>query len=129
MGMEAESLSMDADNDSARTCLEIAVLPGGDGVQRLTLAGEIDLSTANQVREHLAAITDGGGERIELDLGGIGYCDSTGLHVLNEARLLCVGRSGWLRVVNPSDQVARLLEVSGLAGELLAAPPGLAHDG
>ena len=65
------------------TPLELSTRPGTDGIPVVTVAGEIDMSNADRFRDALglaAAAADGGS--FVVDLTGVEYLDSAGVHVL-----------------------------------------------
>ena len=69
------------------TPLELSAPAGADGVPVVTVAGEIDMSNADRFRDALglaaaaaAAAADGGS--FVVDLTGVEYLDSAGVHAL-----------------------------------------------
>ena len=67
------------------TPLELSTRPGADGIPVVTVAGEIDMSNADRFRDALglaAAATNGGS--FVVDLTGVEYLDSAGVHALFE---------------------------------------------
>ena len=66
------------------TALELSTRPGPDGIAVVTVAGEIDMSNPARFRDALglaaAAAADGGS--FVVDLTGVEYLDSAGVHVL-----------------------------------------------
>ena len=65
------------------TPLELSTRAGADGIPVVTVAGEIDMSNAGRFRDALdlaAAAVDGGS--FVVDLTGVEYLDSAGVHVL-----------------------------------------------
>src|SRR5579875_1307451 len=78
-----------------------------------TLAGEIDISNADQLADQLAP--DLGPERrVVFDLSGVGFMDTSGLALLLDTAAAvadCVVR-------NPSSQVRRVIEATGLTSVL-----------
>ena len=65
------------------TPLELSTRVGADGIPVVTVAGEIDMSNADRFRDALglaAAAADGGS--FVVDLTGVEYLDSAGVHVL-----------------------------------------------
>ena len=67
------------------TALELSTRPGPDGIPVVTVAGEIDMSNADRFRDALglaAAAADGGS--FVVDLTGVEYLDSAGVHALFE---------------------------------------------
>lgn len=84
----------------------------------LVLSGEFDLASRPLLDE---ALTRAGHERIEtlvLDLSGVSFMDSTGLHALLVAKDLCAQRDCELVFVRGSAQVQRLFELSGVLAQL-----------
>ncbi|MDJ0386208.1 STAS domain-containing protein [Streptomyces sp. G-G2] len=85
----------------------------GGGATVVVLTGEIDYDRAPDVRDALLSAL-GSSPCVVLDLSGVTFCDCSGLNVLLRARLAAgVGRDRRLRVRGMSDQVARLLELTG----------------
>jgi anti-sigma B factor antagonist len=89
----------------------------------LLIAGEIDVSTAPAVRDALAQAVDAGARRVTLDLGGVGFVDSSGLGVLVGAlRRLQEERDGRLVVEHVQENVRKVFEITGL-GPMFGLPP------
>jgi anti-sigma B factor antagonist len=67
-------------------------------VLTLTLRGELDLASAPMLERHLHDAQASGAERVVVDLGGLEFLDSAGLHVLLDAdrRLRARQRPGLL---------------------------------
>jgi len=105
MTVSGEDLQLFTHADSART--------------RVDLGGELDMATAQTFREHLRRIETVGTGDVEIDMSGVGFCDSSGLGALINAHqnLLALGRR--LRIVNAPHQVTRLLNITGLDTVLL----------
>lgn len=78
------------------------------------LTGELDLFTGELLAEQLEPLVGGRGPSIDVDMADIEFCDSSGLNALLKLRRLfdAVGRD--LRITRPSEQVARLLALTGL---------------
>jgi len=88
----------------------------------LVVCGEIDLVTAPRLQAYLDdAIASDVGDLL-IDLAGVSYIDSTGLHVLLAAHCELDARGRRLEVGAVSTQVGRLFEVCGVQ-TLLAATP------
>jgi anti-sigma B factor antagonist len=84
-----------------------------EGAVVVSLAGELDLYNAEQVRSGLLdAVTDGP-ELLVVDLAKVTFIDSTALGVLIEARSRMADR-GSFRLAAPGLETRRALEVSGL---------------
>lgn len=84
----------------------------------IVLRGELDPHTAPRLERAIDDLLVDGPVDLVLDLGGLGFVDSSGLRVLIAAqqRLADAGRTLALR--SPSDTVHRLLEITGLLDHL-----------
>ena len=90
-----------------------------DGRAFLTLRGELDLATAPEFEQLINERIDEGRE-IVVDLRPLEFMDSSGIRVLVAAHTRA-GRSGTKVFVvrpEPASAVAKIVEVSGLDGEL-----------
>jgi len=94
----------------------------------LRVDGEIDLVVRDDLRAALRRLVLDAHSPAHLDLSGVAFFDSTGVHALLEARTLAAERGVEL-VVTPSRPVTATLEVLGLGGAFRwvdpppAAPP------
>jgi anti-sigma B factor antagonist len=79
----------------------------------VSLAGELDLYNAEEVRRALLDTLAGEPELLVVDLAEVTFIDSTALGVLIEARSRMADRGGF-RLAAPGLEVRRALEVSGL---------------
>jgi anti-sigma B factor antagonist len=82
--------------------------------QTLAGQGEIDASTAPELRRHLEGALSGGATRVVADLTGVDFIDSAGIGVLVEGhrRLEEAGKALVVRVSNPS--TLRVLAITGM---------------
>ncbi len=80
----------------------------------LTVAGELDVVGAPELREHVMTAVHEGRHRLVMDLTGVDFIDSFGLGVivgaLKRARLL----GGDLRLVVPEPRIRRVFELCDL---------------
>ena len=91
------------------TPLELSTRAGADGIPVVTVAGEIDMSNAGRFRDALglaAAAVDGGS--FVVDLTGVEYLDSAGVHVL-------FAHASRIRLI-AGPLLEPVLSVSGLSG-------------
>jgi anti-sigma B factor antagonist len=93
--------------------LSVTVVREGGGT-RLVVAGEVDVTSAERLRGHLAGALDHRPAALTVDLGGVTFLDSTGLSALVYAHLRATDENIPLMVTNPRPQVRRLLDVTGL---------------
>jgi anti-anti-sigma factor len=91
----------------------------GDG-NRLHLYGEFDRSEVDRFTE---ALIDLDGQAVDIDLAGLTFVDSAALRALMDQRIA----HAFLRYRNPSQNLLRLAEITGLSevlfGEGSAAAP------
>jgi anti-anti-sigma factor len=80
------------------------------------LKGEVDLDAVTELGRALAAAVRDGDRGLVLDLNGVEYLDSAGLHLLHDAARTLSARGQTLRVaVAPGAGVSRLLELVDIA--------------
>jgi anti-anti-sigma factor len=84
------------------------------GARGLLLRGELDLTGAPRVEEHVqSALLDSAGAFV-LDLSGLRFMDSTGVNALLRARALLGRERRDLVVICPPGPVRRVLELIGV---------------
>jgi anti-anti-sigma factor len=100
-----------------------------DGVLRLTLLGELDLTVADQLDRRLEELK-GQGIRVRLDLSELSFIDSSGIRVVMRARLNA-DKAGWAFEIDPhvSPIVKRPLELLGLGDVLWSKAPDVPSPG
>ena len=79
----------------------------------VTVAGEVDIATAPQLRERLAAPTASGPPLI-VDLDRVTFIDAAGLGVLASAARRAAARGASLHAVCARHQIQRLFTITGL---------------
>lgn len=86
------------------------------GAAVVTAVGEVDVSTAPELRQRLREQPEDA--LVVVDLSDVTFLDSTGLGVLVAAlkRIRESGAGGELRLVVNRPQVTKVLEVTGLSG-------------
>lgn len=85
----------------------------------VSAAGEIDLSTVDELRSAVTDAASDGTEKLRLDLTGIEFIDSTGLGGLLELRATLRSRNVTLEIDAGEGPVRQAMEITGLS-ELLA---------
>lgn len=78
------------------------------------LTGELDVSTAGQLYQELATLTQEGMIHVALDLRALEFIDSTGISVLIAEHKRTAAAGGELIILTPHRNVRRVFEVSGL---------------
>ena len=85
-----------------------------DGVNVLTLRGEIDVYTAPQLRQTIVDLVDGGATNIVVDMRKVEFLDSTGLGVLVEGLRRIKSKDGDLSIVATQDKILKIFDITGL---------------
>jgi anti-sigma B factor antagonist len=86
---------------------------GSNGGTVLRILGELDISTADQLRRAVLPYLAAGG-RLVLDLSQVTFCDSTGLAVLVGFHKRLAAGGGGLDLYAPVRRVQHLLTITGL---------------
>jgi anti-sigma B factor antagonist len=85
------------------------------GCREIQVEGELDLAVADQLQECVDR-TDSGYAAILINLAECEFIDSTGIALIVGARKRMAERGQRLVICAPSDQVLRILSVTGLMG-------------
>jgi anti-sigma B factor antagonist len=90
----------------------------GDPPKTLTVrvSGELDLAARPIVTEQVTAAVaeEADIERVVIDLGGVKFCDSSGLGALLDIRRVAEGLGAAIVLRSPSAGVARVLDIAGI---------------
>jgi anti-sigma B factor antagonist len=95
---------------------------------RIKVRGEIDLASSRDLRRCLEAELAGPSGGVEVDLSGVDFIDSNGLHTLIRAHQYASARGSRLVVVAPSAAVRRVLELTGCHNILTIASSPETHQ-
>lgn len=106
--------------DDFRGLLTGVLRHGGDRAV-YALAGDLDTVTGELLVARLRELTDGVSP-LDVDLSEVAFMDSTGLRSLFQVHDVVTARGGRLRLVNPSDRVMRLLELTETADQFEIVP-------
>jgi anti-sigma B factor antagonist len=85
-----------------------------DGVDIVSVSGEIHVTTAPRFRQALDTIIDRGEATLVLDLSAVEFIDSTGLSVLLNGLRLVNQRHGRMALVCSNPTVLRLFQITSL---------------
>ena len=85
-----------------------------DRVSTVRVRGEIDLAAAERLEQALKSVQDAPSEVTILDLREVTFLDSTGLRTITSADARARKDGHELRIVRGSDQVQKLLHVTGM---------------
>jgi anti-anti-sigma factor len=94
--------------------LELSCRTGPNGYQIVSVAGELDIATAEQAYSYISEVIDGRPAPVTVDLSGLTFCDASGLGAL--ARIARhareAGRQLMLTSARPS--VMKIMRITGL---------------
>ncbi len=89
-----------------------------DSMGLLAVHGELDLSTAPQLREAIGTFVDAGVNRLVIDLSAVDFVDSVALAVLVRTRQRLGDHGKLALVVQPESYGMLIFEASGIASVL-----------
>lgn len=81
----------------------------------LEVGGDLDYATAPTLRAAVTALAPAAGQLLLLDLGGLTFCDSSGIAVFVAARNHAAAHGAELALAAVPPQTVRVLNVTGLA--------------
>jgi anti-anti-sigma factor len=93
-----------------------------EGRTRVILVGELDDSTAPDLRAQLAQVTTDAAGDLVLDIGLLTFVDSTGLAIFVAQHKKLRAQGSRLTISSPSPMARRLLEITGLT-QILSIEP------
>ena len=94
--------------------LEVTVTASSPASTLITVSGELAGPGAERLLARLDRLLDNGHRYVVLDLTGVTFCDSSGVSALVRGHARASAAAGGLKVSAASDQVTRVLELSGL---------------
>lgn len=81
----------------------------------LTVTGEIDFTTAPDLRDRALELSRQGSHHLILDLAPVGFCDSSGLNALIGILRCAKETGGSLALAAVPDRLSRLLDLTGVS--------------
>ncbi|MFD9461802.1 STAS domain-containing protein [Streptomyces sp. NPDC060027] len=112
--------------------MSIDVTVYGKGIALITVAGELDVETAPELRNRLADQIRGGHRHLLLDLSAVPFMDSSGINALLKAHDETGRAGGSVCLVSPAPVVRRVLDLTGVSltiASLDGVEAALAHIG
>ena len=83
-----------------------------NGVSRIALSGELDIATAPQLTDQLAAAEQDGVQAVMVDLRDLTFIDSSGLHAFLQASTRAKGNGHRFLIVGANDVAKRVFEMT-----------------
>jgi anti-sigma B factor antagonist len=93
-----------------------------DGVELLSVAGELDIGSAPKLISVLNQAVQDALHSLVIDLSAVGFMDSTGLALLINAHRRLTRRSKGFAVVCPPGQLRRVFEITDMMDTLHVCP-------
>jgi anti-anti-sigma factor len=112
---------------SEHDSLAIEVTSGSEA-HTIALAGEADLLGSPKIEAALEEACSGESRLVVIDLRGLTFIDSSGLHTLITGHELCRARGQELRIIPGPANVQRLFELTGMKDVLPIAEDELLLD-
>jgi anti-sigma B factor antagonist len=84
----------------------------------VSIAGEVDMADADKVAKILVDAADAGTATVSLELSGLTFADSSAVKAIVLGAQAAARRGVAYELVNPTERVQRLLEITGLAGTM-----------
>jgi len=85
-----------------------------DGIEVVTVEGEIDIYTVPRLRELLIDLAAKNTYQLIVDLDRVGFLDSTGLGVLVGGLKRVRPHDGWLDLVCTQERILKIFKITGL---------------
>ena len=92
----------------------LVTVSGGELAYEVHLLGELDMSTAPQLRDELLRLTSDGAREVTVDLSELQFMDSTGLSVLITGLKGLREKGGDMALRSPTPGTRKVLEITGL---------------
>ena len=90
--------------------------------RRVRPSGELDIASRRELERALAAAEANGVGDVVLDLRGVSFMDSVGVHVAVESDRRCKAAGRSLRVVPGSERIQRIFRLTGTDALLPLTP-------
>jgi anti-sigma B factor antagonist len=97
--------------------LELSCRTGANGYQIVSVAGELDIATAEQAYSYLSEVIDGrlkGSAPVTVDLSGLTFCDASGLGVLARAARYARQKGRRLALASARPSLLKIMRITGL---------------
>jgi anti-sigma B factor antagonist len=96
--------------------LELSRRTGPDGGQVVSVAGELDIATAEQAYAYISEVIDSGPTTVSVDLSGLTFCDASGLGVLAKIARHSRQAGRQLKLTSARPSLLKIIRLTGLDG-------------
>jgi anti-sigma B factor antagonist len=94
--------------------LELSCRVDGDGNQIVSVAGELDIATAEQAYLYISDVIDAWPAPVSVDLSGLTFCDASGLGVLARTARHAREAGRQLRLTAARPSLLKIMRITGL---------------
>jgi anti-sigma B factor antagonist len=94
--------------------LELSCRTAEDGHQVVTVAGELDIATAEQAYTYISGVIDGWPTQVSVDVSGVTFCDASGLGVLAKAARHARQAGRQLSLISARPSLLKIMRITGL---------------
>jgi anti-sigma B factor antagonist len=94
--------------------LELSRRVDGDGNQIVSMAGELDIATAEQAYIYISDVIDAWPAPVSVDLSGLTFCDASGLGVLARTARHARQAGRQLRLTAARPSLLKIMRITGL---------------
>jgi anti-sigma B factor antagonist len=96
--------------------LELSRRTGPDGGQVVSMAGELDIATAEQAYAYISEVIDSCPTTVSVDLSGLTFCDASGLGVLAKIARHARQAGRQLKLTSARPSLLKIIRLTGLDG-------------
>jgi len=100
--------------------IKVSQMEGRVPVTVLHVIGDIDANTHHALDAKATELIQGGSKHLLLDLSDVGYMSSAGFRSMHRMYTQTQEKGGTVRLLNPSDEVKRLMKAMGFDTQLSA---------
>lgn len=94
--------------------LELSCRTDADGYQVVTVTGELDIATAEQAYSYISGVIDGWPTPVSVDVGGVTFCDASGLGVLAKVARHARQAGHQLSLISARPSLLKIMRITGL---------------
>lgn len=96
--------------------IEINVLdiPDYPEAKLIELKGELDVLGSNVLSRQLLSVIEGGWPKLFLDMHGLAYINSAGIHALLQCFNKAKEKGGFFRIFSANERITEILDVIGV---------------
>ena len=113
-GSEVAVITAERAQELESAQLELSRQTDAEGNQVVTVTGELDIATAEQAYSYLSGVIDDWPMPVSVDVGGLTFCDASGLGVLARAARQARQAGRQLRLTSPRPSLLKIMRITGL---------------